>query len=131
MELTHPIDEALRARLKAARVHQESFARAIGRSKGWLNKYMHGVGNATIDDAVRIAALLIGVEGVQSTGPEQRLVKAFRPLGEQDQADVIAYAKHRERLARRGPSTESSEPTGRSLRATTRRGPGKPTAGGG
>ena len=62
MELTHPLDAALRARLKVADVHQSQFAKAIGRSPSWLNKYMNGAGNATLDDVVRMVALLIGVD---------------------------------------------------------------------
>ena len=90
MELQHPLDAALRERLKAAKPHQAEFSKAVGRSAGWLNKYMHGAGTATIDDAVRIVALLIGLETRPLSALELRLLKAFRWVAADRQEDAVA-----------------------------------------
>lgn len=132
MELSHPLDAALRERLKTDTPDtQAKFAKAIGRSAGWLNKYMHGAGNATIDDVIRIVALLIGVETRPLSELERQLLKACQ--GFQDEADLrdlIAYVEHRVKLAaRRGGSTESSAPAAHTPPATIRRAPGKRQAG--
>lgn len=88
MELTTPLDSALRARLRKAKPHQTEFAQAIGRSPAWLNKYMHGTGHATLDDAVRILALLIGVDQPQITVLERRVLKALRSVPEERREDA-------------------------------------------
>lgn len=124
MELSHPLDAALRDRLKADTPDtQAKFAQAIGRSPGWLNKYMHGAGNATIDDVVRIVALLIGVETRPLSSSERQLLKACQAFeDEADLQDVIAYAEHRAKLAaRRGPSKESSARAARTPQETARK----------
>jgi len=135
MELTHPLDAALRARLKHdPPTTQAEFAKSLGRSAGWLNKYMNGTGNATIDDVVRIVALLIGVETKPLTTDERKLLKAFRTFeAEDDRQDALAYLELRAKrlVARRGPSKESSEPAARTPPATSRKAPGKRKAVGG
>jgi transcriptional regulator with XRE-family HTH domain len=111
MECTHPIDNEIRANLRAMQPNQPALAEAIGRSQAWLSKYMAGRGHATIDDIVRIAAHLLGVNLPVLTATESRLLTAVQALEEDDQLDVLAYALHRARLAQRGPSRESSAPT--------------------
>ncbi len=129
MELTHPLDEALRARLKHdPPTTQAEFAKAIGRSTGWFNKYMHGAGNATIDDVVRMVALLIGVETKPLSSDERRLLKAFRTFeAEDDRQDALDYLELRAKrlVARRGPSKESSALVAQTPQATSRKERGK------
>ncbi len=128
MNLAHPLDAALRERLKTDTPDtQANFAKAIGRSPGWLNKYMHGAGNATIDDVIRIVALLIGVETRPLSAIERKLLRACQAFeDEADLQDVIAYAEHRAALlARRGPSKGSSEPVAHTPPATDRKVRGK------
>lgn len=110
VELDHPIDAGLRERLKTAKVNQADFARALGRSQGWLNKYMHGAGNATIDDVVRMLALLIGVEVQPLSALERRLLKAFRSIEEGVREDAAAVMENVARGFRRAPSQESDAP---------------------
>ena len=118
MELSHPLDEAIRARIKAARPNQAEFAAKIGRSAGWLNKYMHGAGNATLDDVVRMLALLNGVEGPALSGTERRLLKAWRAIPLERQEDAIAVLENVARGYRRVPSQESAAPAARTQRQT-------------
>lgn len=125
MELRHPIDEEIRARLRAADLNQVMFSAAIGRSQGWLSRYISGEGKATIDDVVRIAALLIGIGEQPLSDTERRLVKAVRKLEEEDRLDVLSYAEHRAKLARRAPLKESSAPARHTPPATGRTARGK------
>jgi transcriptional regulator with XRE-family HTH domain len=121
MELRHPFDEELRARLKAARPNQSDFGRAIGRSAGWVNKYMHGAGNATIDDAIRIAALLNGLEHASTLSEsERRLLKAYRGIPDDRQEDAVVVFENVARGYRRVPPSESTAPTARTHPATAR-----------
>lgn len=89
MELQHPIDAAIRARLREMAPHQSSLAATIGRSQGWLNKFMNGGGNATIDDLVRIAAVFVGVAVQPINEPERRLLRAFRKVRADRQEDAV------------------------------------------
>lgn len=118
MELRHPIDEEIRARLRAADLNQVTFSAAIGRSQGWLSRYISGEGKATIDDVVRIAALLIGISGQALSDTERRLMKALRKLEEDDRLDVLSYAEHRAKLARTATSKGSSAPATHTRPAT-------------
>lgn len=118
MESGHPIDATVRAKLRDANVNQIAFAAAIGRSQGWLSRYIGGEGKATIDDVIRIAALLIGVGDQTLSESERRLIRALRKLPEDDVLDVLSYAEHRAKLARHAPLKESSAPAAQSLPAT-------------
>lgn len=123
-DLQHPLDASLRERLKASRVNQADFAGKIGRSTGWLNKYMHGAGNATIDDAVRIAALLIGIETAPLSVDERQLLKAYRGIAEESRRDdAVAFL---ETLAR-GPRQrqESAEQSAHTPKTEGGKAPGK------
>lgn len=121
MELSAPIDAALRARLKAAKPNQEQFGKAIGRSKGWVNKYMNGAGNATIDDAVRIAALLIGVETEPLSEWDRRALKVLRAAPKDRREDLVAVMETAARGYRRGQHPESNEPADGTPQATKSR----------
>lgn len=89
MELQHPIDAELRRRLRELGPNQIELARAIGRKQPWLNKYMQGGGKATIDDVIRIIAVLIGVETQSLTDVERRILKAVRTLPEERREDAV------------------------------------------
>jgi transcriptional regulator with XRE-family HTH domain len=108
MELRHPIDDEIRARLKALGPNQTAFAKLIGRQQSWLNKYMNGAGHATVDDVIRIAAALIGVAPAALTEPETRLLKAFRALADDDRReDAIVWLSAVARKNRPQPHQES------------------------
>jgi transcriptional regulator with XRE-family HTH domain len=127
MALTHPIDAEVRARLKAAVPHQAEFAAAIGRSSAWLNKYMHGAGTATIDDVVRMMALLIGVtNGPALSKPARKLLRALQQLPAEEQEDGAEFfAAWVQTRQRRRQHEQSTEPTARTSPAVKRRGHGK------
>lgn len=126
MDLTHPIDAEVRRRLGAANVNQTELSVAIGRSQGWISRYIDGEGKATIDDVIRIVAALIGGGSPALTETERRLVRALRQIGDPEiQGDVLDYAEHRARVARRAQSKESSAPASGTPPATTRKAHGK------
>lgn len=121
MALLHPIDAELRAWLKGHVENQSELSVAVGRSPSWLHKYINGAGHATLDDLVRLAGVLLGLNLPVLTEHQQKLLKASESLREPDLLDVIAYAEHRGRLARRAPSKESSAPAARTPPATKRK----------
>lgn len=125
MEPTHPIDAELRSWLKTHVENKSEMSVAVGHSTSWLHKLVNGDGHATIDDYVRIAGRLFGVNLPVLTEQEQKLLKACRALEETDVAEVVAYAQHREKLARRGQSKESSAPAADMPRVTKRKAHGK------
>lgn len=116
----HPIDAEIRDRLRRAGPHQEELAARLGRSTGWLNKYMNGAGHATIDDVIRIGAILIGVDAPRLTEMERRVLRGLRRLPAERQQDVLLYL---EKVAgrRRGGSSARAE---RIPRATNNKEPG-------
>jgi len=85
----HPIDRAVRAHLRKLDLHQKETALAIGRSPGWVSKFLSGTGHATIDDLIRILALALGVHGLSKM--ERRLLKAWRRLPAPSQADAVKW----------------------------------------
>lgn len=118
MELTHPIDAEIRAWLKAHVKNKADLSVKVGRSSSWLHKLTEGDGHATIDDLVRMAALIFGLNLPVLTEDEQSLLKSVRALKEQsDRDEVLAYARHRVKLARPDTSTQSSAPTKRTMTA--------------
>lgn len=126
MAVGHPIDEEIRARLRAVAPNQADFAKAIGRSKGWLNKYMHGAGTATIDDVVRIAAMLIGATAAPAlTESERKLLRAWNQIPTESQADAVAFFEVYARRLRRAPPLQSTAPEEQTPRATKHRAHGK------
>jgi hypothetical protein len=111
MDEQHPLDAGLRARLRDSGLNQSELARQIGRNTGWLNKYISGKGHATIDDIVRIVAVLIGASLGGLSEAETRLVKAYRALENDDQRDdAIALVQM---VAKRARRTGLSEPPAR------------------
>jgi transcriptional regulator with XRE-family HTH domain len=117
--IQHPLDTELRARLRALDLKQSELAKRIGRKPAWLNKYIRGLGHATIDDAIRIVSVLIGT-GAQLTEREQRLLRGFRRL--KDDAPQLDVLRHLERVVL--PRTRSSGRGGQTRRGATRKGPG-------
>lgn len=128
MELEHPIDAEIRAWLKRHVDNESELSLSSGHSSSWLHKYINGAGHATIDDLVRLAALLMGVNLPVLSETERKLLKSVQALEEPDQLDVLAYAEHRARLARRGQLKESSAPMAQTPPAKARTTRGKRTA---
>lgn len=124
-DVQHPIDAEIRTWLKRHVDNESKLSVAVGRSPSWLHKYINGSGHATLDDLVRLAGLLLGLDLPALTETERKLLKASQALGESDQLDVLSYAEHRGRLARREPSKESSAPVADTRRVTTNKGRGK------
>lgn len=120
MALQHPIDTEIRDRLRKLAPNQIEFAKRLGRSQGWLNKYINGAGHATIDDVIRIGAILIGVEAPRLTDAEQRLLRAWRRLPIAHQQDALEFLQAFVR--RRRP--RSAARVGRTSRAPNNKAPG-------
>ena|SRR3990167_2639821 len=131
MGLDNPLDRGIRARLREAGVNQNDMARAIGRGQSWLNKYMHGAGHATVDDVVRMLAVLIGVEVQPLSEMERRLLKAWRQIGQDRQEDAVIVLENVAKSYRRMQPEESDAPRARTTPATARRAHGRRTAAGG
>jgi transcriptional regulator with XRE-family HTH domain len=115
----HPIDTEIRERLRTLAPRQIEIAQRIGRSQGWLNKYIHGAGHATIDDVIKIAAILTGVDAPRLTDAERRLLRLWRRLPVDSQQDVVDFVETVDRR-RRGQAAGRS---GRSPQGATRKGP--------
>jgi hypothetical protein len=124
--LAHPIDAEIRAWLKRHVPNKAELSKAVGHSGSWLHKLTNGVGHATIDDYVRMAGVLMGLDLPVLTPIEQKILKSVRCLEEADLLDVMAYADHRGRIARRGPSKESSAPAAHSHPVKVNTGRGTP-----
>lgn len=121
-EAQHPLDTELRARLRALAPHQQELAQRIGRRPAWLNKYIHGAGHATIDDWIRIVAVLNGLDPPQLTDEERQLLRKWRRLKDAErQQDVLLYLEH---VA--GRRKGSSAPAERTARGANSKGPGRP-----
>ena len=131
MDLGHPLDAALRDRLRTTSdLQQSALASAIGRKPSWLNKYINGVGHATVDDVVRMLALLIGVDAQQSSEMERRLLRAWRQIPPDHQEDAIAVLVNAAKGFRPRQSPESNAPAVRTTQETKSRARGKRKAAG-
>lgn len=120
MESGHQLDDALRAHLRTTALNQSELARRVGRKQAWLNKYINGQGHATIDDVIRLVAVLIGADVSAISEPETRLLRAFRGLPTDDlREDAISWLQTVKNRARRSPP-QSFEPTEHSPPATRR-----------
>ena len=84
-----PLDRLIRERLGARNLPQKNLAKAIGRSQGWVNKFLNGAGHATIDDLVRLLAYAIGMQGLSDM--ERQLLKAWKRLPQGSQADAVEF----------------------------------------
>jgi len=120
MAASHPIDSEIRDRLRKLAPNQQEFAKQLGRSQGWLNKYINGAGHATIDDVIRIGALLIGADAPRLTDTERRLLRAWRRLPAEHQEDALAFFERA--YGRRRP--RSGGRSGRTPRAASGKAPG-------
>jgi len=120
---THPIDAALRERLRALIKDQKLIAKRIDRSQGWLNKYINGAGKATIDDAVRLAAIvLLGLDN-PLTGEQRKLLRDWESLSADGRKQVKKFlALWRER--RPAPRSKSSARADQKTPGTSGRSPG-------
>lgn len=108
----HPIDLEIRDRLRklvsvsssatATRLRQIELAKRIGRSPAWLNKYVNGAGHATIDDVIRIVAIVIGIDAPRRlTDDEQRVIRAWRRVPAEKQPDTLDWLQRLGRRPRR------------------------------
>jgi hypothetical protein len=119
MGLQHPIDQEIRAWLKTHVDNEADLSAKVGHPGSWLHKYINGNGKATIDDLVRIAGTLFGLNLPALNETEQKLLKACRGLEPADLTDVVAFAEHRAKLAaQREKLTGSSAPAARRPPAT-------------
>jgi transcriptional regulator with XRE-family HTH domain len=125
MDLSHPIDQAVRSKLRELAPNQVALASAIGRSQGWLNKYMQGDGTATIDDLVRIACAFIGVNVQPLSELERRLLKAFRGIPEDRRDDAVAVFEPIAKSYRLGRPQGSTAPAVHTPPATSRKARGR------
>lgn len=124
-DMEHPIDAAVRAKLRELAPNQPELGATIGRSQGWVNKYMHGDGHATIDDVIRIAAAMIGVNVQPLTELERRLLKAWRRVPEARREDALVVLETVAKRYQLGQSQESTAPEAHTPPATNRKGRGK------
>lgn len=125
MESRHPIDDELRKRLRDLRPNQIAFAKAIGWKQPALNKYINGTGHATIDDVIRMVALIIGIAQQPFTETERRVLKALRAVPE-DRREGVAFVMERAAKAHlHVRRQESNAPAARTPPATTNTGRGK------
>lgn len=114
MDLRHPIDEEIRARLKAMDLNQVALGEAIGRSQGWVNKFLSGDGHATIDDIVRIAAVVVSMDRPALNDAERRVLRALRAVPQErreDAAFVMETAAKGYRRERRPESDAQADHT--------------------
>jgi plasmid maintenance system antidote protein VapI len=115
----HPLDAGLRARLRHdAALNQTELAKRIGRKPAWLNKYINGAGHATIDDVIRIVAVVNGLDA-QLTAAEQRLVWVWRHLKAENQPYALDAVELVYRRQRKGAGGR----LGRTPRGGARKGP--------
>jgi transcriptional regulator with XRE-family HTH domain len=108
--LRHPIDTAISEYLRTVPLKQKDLAARIGRSAGWVSKFLSGTGHATIDDLIRIAAVVMEIEGLSAE--EWRLVKACRRIEKADHPRVAKFfetwARQEVQAARKRGSTVRS-----------------------
>ena len=119
---THPLDTELRARLRAHKMKQSTLAQRIGRKPAWLNKYIHGAGHATVDDVIRIVAVLSGLDAPRLTVAEQQLLHQWRRLKTTEAQQAVL--DHLDFVAGRRPGS-AARPV-RPAPGTTHKGSGKP-----
>jgi transcriptional regulator with XRE-family HTH domain len=124
MPLTHPLDALLRERLRALNPNQKEIAKRLGRSQGWLNKYLNGTGKATIDDVIRlVASVMLDVDTPRLTAEQRKLLREFDslpPAGRKRVKDFVEFwsAHHR------GQRSKSTARSGQKNHGTAGRSPG-------
>jgi transcriptional regulator with XRE-family HTH domain len=124
-KVPHPLDAALRKHVRDLNPYQNGIAERIGRSQSWLNKYLNGAGKATIDDVIRLVAVVVlGVDGTPSLTAEQRkLLRDWEGLpseGRRAVKSVLAIWNMR----RREQHSKSSARAEQKNHGTTGRSPG-------
>jgi transcriptional regulator with XRE-family HTH domain len=104
----HPLDTAIRNYLRTLDLNQTELAERIGRSTGWLNKYVNGTGKATIDDLIRIAsAVLLNIEPPALNAAQRKLLRdweALPPVARKQVKNFLAFWVER----RHEPRSKSS-----------------------
>lgn len=85
----HPIDAAIRERLRTLNLKQRDVAKAVNRTPAWVSKYLSGKGHATVDELIRIIAIALGVEGLSDL--ERRLLKAWKRLPPASQTEAVEW----------------------------------------
>lgn len=126
MALEHPIDAEIRAWLERHVQNQKELSVSVGHGTSWLHKYVNGAGHATIDDLVRIAGVLFGMNLPVLSGLEQRLLKAWRAIPDAArQEDAVVVFENIAKGYRRGKPQESTAPAAHTPPAKVRKGHGK------
>jgi transcriptional regulator with XRE-family HTH domain len=108
-----PLDAGIRKRLVEAvakGLNQSELAKAVGRSPGWVNKYIYGAGNATIDDILAMARFFkmsllefIGLPpGSEFTADEREVIDRWRSMSPKGR-------EHFRGLLREMPSVEKEK----------------------
>lgn len=135
----HPIDSELRTQLRQlfkdqGHGAQADVARRTGCNQSWLHKYANGAGHASVDDAIRIAAVLSGVTAAGLNPEEMQLLRAWRQLPDdgtvrEDALHVfenhVAYVKQKAK-ERQPHARESSVRAGHTPRTAKHKGHGTP-----
>jgi transcriptional regulator with XRE-family HTH domain len=125
-KLDQPLDAALRAFLRNYKPNQKQLAERIGHSQGWMNKYLKGQGKATMDDVVRLLAIVVlGVEAPPLPAAKRRLLETWDVLSasERRQLKVWLALLRRNRDAR---SSKSTAPSPQKNHETSGKSSGKP-----
>lgn len=119
----HPIDAHIREWLRAHVHNEKELSIQAGHGNAWLHKYINGNGAATVDDLVRVGAMLLGVNLPELSEDELKLVAIYRSFVDPDEREeLMAYAKHRESLAAQRDALKSPSELGlRNLPAKGRR----------
>lgn len=125
MAAEHPIDAAIRAWLEKHVGNQTELSVASGHSTSWLHKYINGAGHATIDDLVRLAGLLMGLNLPALSPLERRLLKAFRGAPEERKEDAVVVFENVAKGYRLVQPSESAAPVARTPPVRGRRAHGK------
>lgn len=119
-----PIDAMLRIALRNLKPDQKAVAKRIGRSQGWLNKYLDGRGKATIDDVIRlVAVVMLDVDASPPLTRDQRkLLRLWAASSPSDRKAAMTVLKRM--LIPREPRSGSTGRGGQNSPKTTGTGPG-------
>ena len=121
--VSHPIDAVVRKYLRDLKPNQQELARRLRRSQGWVNKYLNGAGKATIDDVLRLVAILVlRMEQPPSLTPEQRRLlqdfAALSPAGRKTVKKFLALLRDGQAALRtKSPARSEQKNAGTSARA--------------
>ena len=91
-KLDQPLEAALREFLRNHKPNQKQLAVRIGRSQGWMNKYLKGQGKATMDDVVRLLAIVVlGVEAPPLPAAKRRLLETWDVLSPSERRQLKGW----------------------------------------